>query len=108
MLASRVAGSIGVASNGQVSIWIRDRVTTMRFALASMSLGFLPMCEPSGVADNQRNQTNLKMVRKGGFEPLRYCYRQPLKLVRLPVPPLPQGLSEKPVIWNYEFGIWNS
>ena len=30
------------------------------------------------------------MVRKRGFEPLRYCYRQPLKLVRLPVPPLPQ------------------
>src|SRR5262245_34032717 len=36
-----------------------------------------------------------RMVRKGGFEPPRYCYRQPLKLVRLPVPPLPQlrGMS---------------
>jgi hypothetical protein len=31
------------------------------------------------------------VVRKGGFEPPRYCYRQPLKLVRLPVPPLPRG-----------------
>ena len=31
-------------------------------------------------------------MRKRGFEPLRYCYRQPLKLVRLPVPPLPRGL----------------
>ena len=31
-----------------------------------------------------------RMVRKGGFEPPRYCYRQPLKLVRLPVPPLPR------------------
>jgi hypothetical protein len=31
-----------------------------------------------------------KVVRKRGFEPRRYCYRQPLKLVRLPVPPLPQ------------------
>ena len=30
-------------------------------------------------------------MRKGGFEPPRYCYRQPLKLVRLPVPPLPRG-----------------
>jgi hypothetical protein len=30
------------------------------------------------------------LVRKGGFEPPRYCYRQPLKLVRLPVPPLPR------------------
>src|SRR6266851_2628713 len=28
-------------------------------------------------------------VRQRGFEPPRYCYRQPLKLVRLPVPPLP-------------------
>ena len=33
----------------------------------------------------------MKLVRKGGFEPPRYCYRQPLKLVRLPVPPLPRG-----------------
>jgi hypothetical protein len=28
-------------------------------------------------------------VRSSGFEPPRYCYRQPLKLVRLPVPPRP-------------------
>ena len=28
--------------------------------------------------------------RKGGFEPPRSCERQPLKLVRLPVPPLPR------------------
>ena len=30
----------------------------------------------------------LNVVRKGGFEPPRSCERQPLKLVRLPVPPL--------------------
>ena len=30
-----------------------------------------------------------ELVRKGGFEPPRSCERQPLKLVRLPVPPLP-------------------
>ena len=30
------------------------------------------------------------LVRQKGFEPSRYCYRQPLKLVRLPVPPLPR------------------
>ena len=34
---------------------------------------------------------NLKLVRKGGLEPPRYCYRQPLKLVRLPIPPLPRA-----------------
>jgi hypothetical protein len=31
------------------------------------------------------------LVRWKGFEPSRYCYRQPLKLVRLPVPPPPQS-----------------
>jgi hypothetical protein len=31
-------------------------------------------------------------VRWKGFEPSRYCYRQPLKLVRLPVPPPPHDL----------------
>ena len=34
------------------------------------------------------------MVRKGGLEPPRYCYRQPLKLVRLPIPPLPRDEVE--------------
>ncbi len=33
---------------------------------------------------------DLGMVRPSGFEPPRYCYRQPLKLVRLPVPPRPR------------------
>src|SRR5207253_7423230 len=28
---------------------------------------------------------------EGGLEPPRYCYRQPLKLVRLPIPPLPRA-----------------
>src|SRR5215203_1994077 len=32
------------------------------------------------------------LVRKGGFEPPRSCERQPLKLVRLPVPPLSRDL----------------
>src|SRR3954471_17841290 len=41
----------------------------------------------------------LRLVRKGEFEPPRYCYRQPLKLVRLPVPPLPQ------VERTYYFGV---
>jgi hypothetical protein len=34
-------------------------------------------------------QPEKDMVRSSGFEPPRYCYRQPLKLVRLPVPPRP-------------------
>jgi hypothetical protein len=34
--------------------------------------------------------TRKGMVRPSGFEPPRYCYRQPLKLVRLPVPPRPR------------------
>ena len=32
------------------------------------------------------------MVRKRGLEPLRDCSRQPLKLVRLPIPPLPRAV----------------
>jgi hypothetical protein len=42
------------------------------------------------------------LVRKKGLEPSRYCYRQPLKLVRLPIPPLPQrgGALLRP----YDFG----
>ncbi len=35
------------------------------------------------------------MVRKGGFEPPRSCKRQPLKLVRLPIPPLPHRAHTK-------------
>ena len=30
------------------------------------------------------------LVRLSGFEPPRSCDRQPLKLVRLPIPPQPQ------------------
>ena len=33
---------------------------------------------------------NELLVRKRGLEPPRPCGRQPLKLVRLPIPPLPQ------------------
>jgi hypothetical protein len=36
------------------------------------------------------------LVRKGGFEPPRSCERQPLKLVRLPVPPLSRGGERRP------------
>jgi hypothetical protein len=34
-------------------------------------------------------------MRSSGFEPPRYCYRQPLKLVRLPVPPRPRRINPK-------------
>lgn len=34
------------------------------------------------------------LVRSSGFEPPRYCYRQPLKLVRLPVPPRPHVVDK--------------
>ena len=51
--------------------------------------GWLAMSEPFGSPKASGKES--RMVRKRGFEPLRYCYRQPLKLVRLPVPPLPRG-----------------
>jgi hypothetical protein len=49
----------------------------------------LAMSEPFGSPEASWKAS--RMVRKGGFEPPRSCERQPLKLVRLPVPPLPQG-----------------
>src|SRR6185437_257272 len=35
------------------------------------------------------------LVRSSGFEPPRSCERQPLKLVRLPVPPRPRRVNPK-------------
>src|SRR5688572_13771398 len=35
------------------------------------------------------------LVRKKGLEPSRPCGRQPLKLVRLPIPPLPQSRESR-------------
>ncbi len=47
------------------------------------------------------------MVRKRGLEPLRYCYRQPLKLVRLPIPPLPQaGNREEGRFRGFNFAFY--
>src|SRR5713226_1399384 len=38
------------------------------------------------------SSTEIKdLVRWKGLEPSLYCYRQPLKLVRLPIPPPPQN-----------------
>src|ERR1700689_694675 len=37
------------------------------------------------------NRRARSLVRAGGSEPPRYCYRQPLKLVRLPIPPRPHS-----------------
>jgi hypothetical protein len=52
------------------------------------------MCSNRGssLPANLRRFSDLRLVRKGGFEPPRSCERQPLKLVRLPVPPLSRGL----------------
>ena len=43
--------------------------------------GWLAMSEPFGSPEASWKAS--RMVRKRGFEPLRYYYRQPLKLVRL-------------------------
>src|SRR6187551_1301265 len=64
---------------------------------------FLPACSAPTPALYQRKRGKdprpfhliednpIRLVRKGGLKPPRYCYRQPLKLVRLPIPPLPRG-----------------
>ncbi len=43
------------------------------------------------IVEGGRGGANLELVRKGGLEPPRCCHRQPLKLVRLPIPPLSRG-----------------
>src|SRR5258705_13825380 len=45
--------------------------------------------EKSPAASFGENPPSEDLVGSSGFEPPRYCYRQPLKLVRLPVPPRP-------------------
>jgi hypothetical protein len=55
-----------------------DSLRSLRTPLDSALRG-LPRARPEGPS---------RVVRKGGFEPPRSCERQPLKLVRLPVPPL--------------------
>jgi len=51
------------------------------------------MCQvrPHRPPTSLRLFSSYRLVRKGGFEPPRSCERQPLKLVRLPVPPLSGG-----------------
>src|SRR5688572_10587148 len=53
-------------------------------------IGGLAMSEPGGSPQASREAS--RMVRKKGLEPSRPCGRQPLKLVRLPIPPLPRGV----------------
>ena len=54
----------------------------------------------------------MTVVRKERLELSRYCYRQPLKLVRLPIPPLsrgggsPRGLRY--YVTDYFFGGWGA
>src|SRR5262249_25377651 len=48
-------------------------------------------CGKVGTKGKTGWETGWELVRWKGFEPSRYCYRQPLKLVRLPVPPPPQS-----------------
>jgi hypothetical protein len=47
-----------------------------------------------GIARNC-NPRARSLVRSSGFEPPRYCYRQPLKLVRLPIPPRPHSEEDE-------------
>ena len=42
----------------------------------------------------------LVLVRSVRLELTRYCYRQPLKLVRLPIPPRPQGGRTRTILAN--------
>ena len=61
---------------------------TSRSATSAAKTGWLSPRFPH--QKKKANQRAFCLVRKRGLEPPRYCYRQPLKLVRLPIPPLPR------------------
>ena len=63
---------------------------------------FCKSSRDSGGTGNEKQKE--EMVRKGGLEPPRSCDRQPLKLVRLPIPPLPHI---EPVVSyvSYQFSV---
>src|SRR5688572_10342614 len=61
----------------------------MASRLAPLARGTTRFGLPRGRPARERRPN--RVVRKGGLEPPRYCYRQTLKLVRLPIPPLPRG-----------------
>src|SRR5215204_3223279 len=58
---------------------------------------WLAMSEPGGSPTASCKAS--RMVRKKGLEPSRPCGRQPLKLVRLPIPPLPRGVTVRWTLW---------
>ena len=75
-----------------------------------------PRCVSTGASFALRFALNRILVRSSGFEPPRYCYRQPLKLVRLPVPPRPlvplqltssevRLFCETPIIGGFQGGV---
>src|SRR5688572_15002199 len=74
------------ARSGHHSIRPATREEALR--LASLAQGTTRFGLPRGRPARERRPN--RVVRKGGLEPPRYCYRQPLKLVRLPIPPLPR------------------
>src|SRR5262249_7833819 len=74
-------GLRGLGENGGRVEWPAMSEASVRTKAESNGL-------PRGRPARERRPN--RVVRKGGFEPPRSCERQPLKLVRLPVPPLPQ------------------
>ena len=68
--------------------WLRSTRAPLDFGLRPLdSLRSLeaPLDAPTqyGPATSEPAQRASRVVRKGGLEPPRYCYRQPLKLVDL-------------------------
>ena len=80
--------------------WIAKAVmgTNLRVACPAEAL-LRRGCPPTREAlrrGSLRLKRERRLVRKGGLEPPRSCDRQPLKLVRLPIPPLSRGCDGPP------------
>ena len=87
-------GALRLAALAQDTIRLADGARHERVPLDLLtddrSLG-TPLDSVAWPATSEGAKRLSRVVRKKGFEPSRSCERQPLKLVRLPVPPLPHS-----------------
>ncbi len=85
--------------NKDAKMWMHLSSVSMKIALSSAPAALsLPRGVPVLEFDCSSSLNLAPVVRQGRLELPRYFYRQPLKLVRLPIPPLPPLLVQDTVV----------
>src|SRR5436309_4216838 len=84
---------VGVFSGPKVCRGTRERAAARRVRAGPWDGRRWALAAPGRVGSGGNRR-----VRQRGFEPPRGCPRQPLKLVRLPVPPLPRTKDDWPFL----------